>query len=99
MPARKRESEIEEEPAPCEGCAALQSERTELLTEIARLNDTPRMFNPTGDLNPIGVTEVTRHWCSLIPDHPDHPRPPFDPVLGWDTPEVLAWGKQRKEAE
>lgn len=47
---------------------------------------------------PAPRTDV--HWCSLLLDNnPADPRPPFDPVKGWDTPAVIEWGnRQRKGA-
>lgn len=35
--------------------------------------------------------------ASEIPDSdPNDPRPPFDPSLGWRTPEVEAWAERRR---
>ncbi len=44
------------------------------------------------------VPATKAHWCSEVPDDDaGDPRPPFDAILGWNTPEVLAWG-QRQQA-
>lgn len=87
---------------------SLRAENAQLRADIESLNGEIATLKILTDLQKEATfvaSEVTRkadgpkpqvHWCAEIPDADDSDRrPAFDAAKGWETPEVLAWGKRQ----